>query len=186
MRSITTLTLVVVWGLVTFCSKQNKPVSKLNAGAALKPQTKDSVAPDTANQEGQQPSIGKAPLTISTSQSSSLWTEEDVDDDGMVEASDFLYDAQKGVVYTYREDDFACSTGGTAVGGILQAFYADGNKAGQPVRSGWSAMDLDETQCGAKHAGIYGCRFDADGNPTTCGVATINKETGDIDVAVAK
>ena len=38
----------------------------------------------------------------------------------------------------------------------------------------------------ATNAGLYGCKFDTDGNPTTCGAATINNQTGDIDVAVAQ
>lgn len=124
---------------------------------------------------------------MSASQPSSFWTEEvDVDDDGVVETSDFLYDAQRGVLYTYREDDYACADGGTANGGILEAVYANGNKAGNPVGSGWYSVALNATQCGAKYAGTYGCRFDADGNPTRCGVETINNTTGEIDVAVAQ
>jgi hypothetical protein len=197
-------TLFVVCGLGTSCSKQSeqtkkeqpggaretaaaKPAPKVKVGAALKAKTKAPAAPATAKKKGQQSSIGKDQLAMSTAQPSSFWTEAvDVDDDGVVETSDFLYDAERGVLYTYYEDDFGCANGGTANGGILEALYADGNKAGQPVGSGWYAVSLNQTQCGAQYAGLYGCRFDADGNPTTCGVATINKGTGDIDVAVAQ
>ena len=35
-----------------------------------------------------------------------------------------------------------------------------------------------------KAAAEYGCKFDAAGNPTECGAATINNTTGEIDVAV--
>jgi hypothetical protein len=193
--------LLFVGSLAVSCNKQSEQTKqtehtkqtaatqppKVKVGAALKTRAKSPAAPDTAKQKSQQSSIGKGALTMSTAQPSSFWTEEtDVDDDGMVETSDFLYDAQRNVLYTYREDDFACADGGTARGGILEALYANGNKAGNPVGSGWYAVALNATQCGAQNAGIYGCRFDADGNPTRCGVETINNTTGEIDVAVAQ
>ena len=195
----------VVCSLAVSCSKQSEetkqeqpgagarqtaaaqPAPKVKVGAALKAKSKSPAAPNTAKQKSQQSSIGKGQLTANTAQPSSFWNEKlDVDDDGVVDTSDFLYDAQNGILFTYRESDFACANGGTANGGILEALYADGNKAGKPVGSGWYAVKLNASQCGATNAGVYGCRFDADGNPTTCGVATINNQTGDIDVAVAQ
>jgi len=175
----------VVCSLATSCSKQSEQAKKV--GSNLKAKAKSRTTPDTAKKKSQQSSIGKGQLTASVGQPSSFWTEEvDVDDDAVVETSDFLFDSQNGILYTYREDDFACPDGGTTNGGILEALYADGNKAGKPVGSGWYAVNLNATQCGAKNAGVYGCRFDADGNPTTCGAATINNQTGDIDVVVAQ
>jgi len=195
----------VVCSFILSCSKQSEqtkqeqpgagaresaaapPAPKVKVGAMLKAKSKVPAPPETAKQKSQQNSIGKGSLTASTAQPSSFWTEElDVDDDGVAENSEFLYDAQNGILYTYREDDFACANGGTANGGILEALYGDGNKVGKPVGSGWYAVNLNATQCGAKNAGVYGCKFDADGNPTTCGVATINNQTGDIDVLVAQ
>ena len=77
----------------------------MKVGSALEAKAKAPAAPDTAKQKSQQSSVGKGQLTMSTAQPSSFWTEEaDVDDDATVETSDFLYDAQRGVVYTYRED----------------------------------------------------------------------------------
>jgi len=205
MKRITGMTIIasvaVVCSLFASCSKQSETkqeqpgagarasaaAPRVKVGANLKAKSKSPAAPATVKQKSQQSSIGKDPLTASTAQPSSFWTEAvDVDDDGVVETSDFLYDSQNGIFYTYREDDYACANGGTANGGILEALYADGNKAGKPVGSGWYAVNLNATQCGAKNAGVYGCRFDVDGNPTTCGVATINKQTGDIDVVVAQ
>jgi hypothetical protein len=201
------MTIVTVIGVactvVMACSKQSdqakqeqagggpqtasQPAPKVKVGSTLKAKAKAPAAPDTAKQKSQQSSIGKGQLTVSTAQPSSFWVEEaDVDDDGTAETNDFLYDAQSGILFTYREDDFACANGGTASGGILEALYADGNKAGKPVGSGWYAVNLNATQCGAQNAGLYGCKFDADGNPTTCGAATINSQTGDIDVVVAQ
>ena len=77
----------------------------------------------------------------------------DVDDDGTVETSDFLYDAQRGILYTYREDDFACPNGNSESGSILMALYAKGNKANKPVGSGWDLVNLDAGQCAVKRRG---------------------------------
>ena len=46
--------------------------------------------------------------SFQASQPSSFWTEElDVDDDGTVEDSQYLYDAKRGILYTCRKDDLA-------------------------------------------------------------------------------
>jgi hypothetical protein len=159
---------------------------KVTVGGALKAKANSPAAPAAAKQQGQKAAIGKGKVAVNASGPSSFWTEEvDVDDDGVVESNQFLYDAKRGVLFTYREDDFGCANGGTASGSILEALYAQGNPAGKPVGSGWYVVNLDAGKCGAKHSGVYGCRFDAAGNPTECGVATINNSTGEIDVAVA-
>jgi hypothetical protein len=77
---------------------------------------------------------------------------------------------------------FKCANGQPARGDILEARYTRGNQASKPVGSGWYAVELDAGKCAAKKAGIYGCRFDANGNPTACGAAAINNQTGDIDI----
>jgi len=133
----------------------------------------------------QKESIGKGKTSITASQPSSFWSEElDVDADGTVETSDFLYDAQRGVVYAYREDDFTCPNGQSETGSILMALYATGNNDAEPVGSGWYVVNVDEGQCAAEEAALYGCRFDANGNPTECGAATLNNATGEVDIAV--
>ena len=55
----------------------------------------------------------------------------------------------------------------------------------KPVGSGWYLVNLNAGQCAAKKAGTFGCKFDADGNATECGAATVNNATGEIDVVVA-
>ena len=158
-----------------------KTAPKVTVGAALKAKAK-SPAPPSISKKSQ--SIGKGQVAVTASQPSSFWTEQlDVDDDGVVETSDFLYDTQRGVLYSYREDDFTCQDGQTANGGILQGLYATGNKAGRPAGSGWYAMVLDTGKCGAKRSEVYGCKFDANGSPTDCGAVTINNTTGDITFA---
>jgi hypothetical protein len=131
--------------------------------------------------------VGKGATSVRASQPSSFWAEEvDVDDDGVVENNQFLYDAKRGMLYTYREDDFTCPNGNPESGSILMALYAKGNPADKPVGSGWYLVNLNTGQCAAKKAGTFGCKFDANGNATECGAATVNNATGEIDVVVAK
>ena len=46
-------------------------------------------------------------------------------------------------------------------------------------------MDLDESECKAKVAGLYGCKFDADGNATACGMATLDEKNDDLVIVEA-
>lgn len=166
-------------------TQQSAP--KVTVGSALKEKANSPTPPAAAKNTAQKTSIGKGKTSVKASQPSSFWVEQlDVDDDGTVESSDFLYDAQRGVLYTYREDDFTCQNGKPESGSILEAVYAKGNQAGKPVGSGWYVVGLNAGQCGAKQSGALGCKFDASGNPTECGVADINYATGELDVAVAQ
>jgi hypothetical protein len=189
MLRITKLLLVFGLGLTAAGqsqgAQQNAP--KVKVGAALTAKANSPAPPATAKNPTQKGSIGKGKTAVKASQPSSYWTEVvDVDDDGTAETSAFLYDAQRGVVYTYREDDFSCPNGKPESGSILEALYAKGNPAGKPVGSGWYAVSLNAGQCNVKQAGTYGCRFDASGNPTECGAMNVNYATGEVDVAEAQ
>jgi hypothetical protein len=176
---------LTVLGCQSHTAEQIAP--KVKVGSALKAKASSPAAPATAKNQTQQDSIGKGLTTVQASQPSSSWTEAlDVDDDGVVETSDFLYDAQRGVLYTYREDEFACPNGNPASGSILEAVYATGNKADKPVGSGWYAVNVNVGQCNAQKAGTFGCRFDANGNATQCGAVTVNYSTGEVDIASAQ
>jgi len=137
--------------------------------------------PANAQGRAKKSSVGTGSLTVSTQQPVDFWQEQ-VGFDGRSVTTDFLYDPNAGVLYGYREDNFTCSNGQTANAGMLEARFTSGNKSGKPVGSGWYAVQLDAGKCGAKESGIYGCKFDASGNPTECGVAAINNQTGEIDI----
>lgn len=166
-------------------AQQNAPNVKVGKQLTAKATTP---APGTnAKNTTQKASVGKGATSVKASQPSSFWTEElDVDDDGTVEDSQYLYDAKRGILYTYREDDFTCPNGNPESGSILMALYAQGNPANKPVGSGWYLVNLNAGQCAAKKAGTFGCKFDANGNATECGAAAVNNATGEIDVVVAK
>ena len=123
---------------------------------------------------------------MTTAQPVDFWQEQVAYAGGNAVTTDFLYNPNVGILYGYREDDFKCANGQPAHGNILEAQYTQGNQASKPAGSGWYAVELDAGKCAAKESGIYGCRFDANGNPTECGAAAINSQTGDIDIVTAQ
>jgi hypothetical protein len=192
MKKMTLLVgLILAFGIALLGAAQTQspqagaPSVKVGKAVATKANAPAPAA--TAKNTSQKTSIGKGATSVKASGPSSFWTEEvDIDDDGVVETNDFLYDASRGVLYMYREDDFACQNGKPETGSILEAVYAKGNKAGKPVGSGWYVVNLNAGQCASKTAGTFGCKFDASGNPTECGAAKLNAATGELDVVVAK
>jgi hypothetical protein len=178
---------VVAFGLSINASAQSPAAQQgaptVKTGSALKAKAASPAPSDTAKNKSQKATIGKGKAIAKASAPSSYWTEEvDLHDDGSVETTEFLYDAQRGIVYAYGEDDFTCANGKPEKAGILEAVYAAGNKAGKPVGSGYYVVGLNAGQCAAKKAGAYGCKFDAGGNPTECGAVAVNDATGDVTV----
>jgi hypothetical protein len=161
------------------------PKVKVGSTAATKA---SSPAPSaTAKNQSQKSSIGTGATSAKSATPASFWTDEvDIDDDGTVEDNQFLWDAQRGVLYTYREDDFTCGNGKPETGKVLMALYAKGNKAGNPVGSGWYVVGVNAGQCNVAKAGTFGCKFDSSGNYTACGAAVVNEKTGELDVVVAQ
>ena len=181
------LTILLGFGVLAVAQTTQQAAPKVKVGTQLTAKAATPTPGPNSKNAAQKTSVGKGKTMVQASAPSSFWTEElDVDDDGTVETSDYLYDAQRGILYTYREDDFSCPNGNPESGSILMALYAKGNKADKPVGSGWYLVNLNAGQCAAKKAGTFGCKFDANGNPTECGAATVNNATGEIDVVVVK
>ena len=142
------------------------------ASASKKAMTgKDKTAVNTANTEGDD---------------DSFWVESiDINGDGTAVETDLLYDDEDKVVYLYKGGDFKCKGGGMGEGDLLIAVNVAGNSRGQPAGSGWYVVELDEGECKAKAAGMYGCKFDANGNATACGLATINEKNDELVIVEA-
>ena len=179
--------LAVAFGISMNASAQapaaQQGAPNVKTGSALKAKAASPAPSDAAKNKSQKTTIGKGNATAKAPAPSSYWTEEvDVHDDGSAETTEFLYDAQRGIVYAYGEDDFTCANGKPEKAGILEAVYATDNKAGRPVGSGYYVVGLNAGQCAAKRAGAYGCKFDADGNPTECGAIAVNDTTGEVTV----
>ena len=59
---------------------------------------------------------------------------------------------------------------------MLIAVNLAGNLRRRPAGSGFWAASVDEDECGAPFAGIFGCRFDSDGVDTRCGLVHVDSK----------
>jgi len=140
-----------------------------------------------AKNQGTKMSIGGPAASVKASGPSAYWTDMvDVDGDGVEEDNQFLFDKKRGMLYTYRNDNYSCADGTPQTGDVLMGIYVQGNMAGRPSGSGWFVVAVNAGQCGEKKAGLFGCRFDASGKPTTCGTAKVKEESGEVDVTIMK
>lgn len=163
----------------------NSPTVKVGSAVAAKAASPTPSA--TAKNQSQQTSIGKGLTKVNASGPSAYWTDlVDIDDDGVVEDNQFLFDNRRGVLYTYRYDDFKCADGSSQNGDILMAIYTSGNKLGMRVGSGWFVVGLTPGQCGEKNGGTYGCRFGADASLKQCGPAVIHNDSGELEFIAKK
>jgi hypothetical protein len=169
------------------------PIAFAQTDSASQPGPKISPSP-TVQQKAQNPQpgtqaqtkpstttvgAGKATLNNSTRSSTDYvdWGESiDIDGGGNVTTTDVAWDTKEKILYLSKNQTFACKNGNSADGQVLMAVYATGNTMARPAGSGWFVADLDEGECGVPTAGLYGCRFDASGNPTQCGAATLTED----------
>jgi hypothetical protein len=159
---------------------------KVAPPAAVRDRANDPKPPATSSKAK---SIGKGKGTANTANTpddtDSLWVEKiDVDGDGNVDEASLLWDDEDKVLYLFKDGTFTCANGGTGSGGMLVAVYGKGNSHGKPAGSGWWAVELDKSECGAQAAGLYGCAFDAKGAATACGAAVVD-DKGDALVVTA-
>jgi hypothetical protein len=161
---------------------------EIKVPAALIAKADDPKPPATASQKT---SIGKGKTTANTANGAgdtdSVWVEQiDVDGDGDVEAASLLWDDEDKVLYVYDENDsLVCADGAPATADLLIAINGKGNARHRPAGSGFYVVSLDATECKAEVAEAYGCKFDAKGNPTACGVAEVDDKNDDIIIATA-
>jgi len=133
--------------------------------------------------------IGEGGLSLDTMDDEfdvdALWKDAlDVDEDGAADDVTLVYDDEDGILFAYAVDTFDCLSGDdTASAGILMAVHDDGNAAGAPEGSGWYIVGLDEGECAAEAAMLWGCEFDANGDETVCGAATIDTAAGTVTIA---
>ena len=179
---------MAAWTTILIASAQQPSTTTPKAQPNLLPQQKAMHPAPSTNAQGktQSTSVGKGKLTVKTPQPVDFWQEQVAYSGGNMVTTDFLYDPNVGVLYGYREDDFKCANGQAAQGGILEALYTQSNHANKPPGSGWYAVELDAGKCAAKESGIYGCKFDASGNPTECGAAALNSQTGELDIVAVE
>lgn len=173
---------------------QGAPAAGTQAGAQVKISpsvTAKAKNPPTPPANAQsKSSTGKAKATMGTKNApadvDSFWTESiDVDGNGDVEVTDVLWDDEDKMLFLSYEDTFTCRNGATGVGAILIGLNAAGNARNRPVGSGFYIAELDKEECASQTEALWGCRFDANGNPTTCGIAVLDEKNDEIIIATA-
>lgn len=163
------------------------PVPTVKVGQQVAAKAANPVPSAAAKNQGQRTSIGLGPASVLASGPSAYWTDMvDLDGDGVEEDTQFLFDKQRGILYTYKLDNYQCANGISQNGNVLMGIYTQGNTAGSPSGSGWFVVSVKAGQCGEKKAGLFGCRFDASGKPTTCGTAKVKEDSGELEVTVKK
>ena len=190
MKNVTKLGTVVIAGL--FAGASSLILAQSTAtGPAVKPAAvaKKAGSPPPAGAKTTKSAGGKKAM-VSTANSAtdddSFWAEKlDVDGDGDVEDSNLVWDDEDGVLFWYTVGAFGCRNGGTASAELLIAVNAAGNPRKRPAGSGFWVADLDKGECGAQAAAMWGCKFDASGAETACGVATLDEKTDDLVIAAA-
>lgn len=161
------------------------------AGPVVKPATiakKAGTAPPASAKPTKTAGTNKAKLSTANSAADddSFWVEKvDVDGDGDVEDANLVWDDEDKVLFAYTTGAFACKNGGTATADLLVATNAAGNPRKRPAGSGFWLADLDKGECGAQAAALWGCKFDASGAETACGVAALDEKNDDLIIAAA-
>lgn len=179
----------IILSCLIFCAlvagAQQQPASpKVEVPILPKSRAMSPAPPADARHKSQKNTLGEGRVAVTASEPSSYWEEHNAMGQmiqGVVTTS-FLYDQKAGILYAYRNGDFACNNSNMS-GNVLEAVYTQGNPAGQPAGSGWYIAELNAGQCGAKEAGVFGCKFNAEGQHTACGIATKNPQTGEVDFA---
>jgi len=163
------------------------PAPTVKVGPAVAAKAADPAPSPAATNQGQKATLGTAAVSVTASEPSAYWTDlVDIDADGQEEDNQFLFDKKRGILYTYREDNYECADGTSQNGDVLMGIYAKGNPAGQPVGSGWFVVAVKAGQCGERKAGLFGCRFDVSGKPRTCGTAKVKEESGEVELTLKK
>jgi len=163
------------------------PTPTMHVGPLVAAKAVNPTPSAAAKNQGQKTAIGTQTMSVKASGPSAYWTDlVDIDGDGVEEDTQFLLDKKRGILYTYKLDAYQCADGSSQSGEVLMGIYTQGNAAGNPSGSGWYVVAVKAGQCGEKKAGLFGCRFDASGKPTTCGTAKVKEEAGEVDVVVKK
>ncbi len=137
-----------------------------------------------ATKQSKQQTIGQGKTMINTGDPRNLlWNEAvDLEGDGNVVNADMLWDASSKILYAFAHTNLRCTHGKAIEGDILIGIYGKKNFLEKTPGSGWWMVDLAKNQCEAPVAGLYGCKFDAQGNTLACGHAEIDPRINDMAV----
>ena len=183
--------LLIVLGLSVHAQTKSKSSAR-DAGvtyqvtAVVTEKASNPVPGQNAKEQSKRSTIGKGKTMVKTSKDNSFWVEEiDLDGTRNPVESQLLWDDTHKVLYTYADKSFKCHDGSMGNGDFLIATYGQGNRAKKPPGSGWWMASLDQDECKARTEEVFGCKYDASGKNTSCGVARLDEKTNDLMIIEA-
>jgi hypothetical protein len=131
--------------------------------------------------------IGKGNAMIDTGDAkNTFWTEPaDLSGAGIVTNADMLWDASSKILYAFAHTTLRCAHGKSIEGNVLIGIYAKRNILSKTPGSGWWVVDLAQNECQVPLAGLYGCKFDSQGNNLACGRAQLDARINDMSIVEA-
>jgi hypothetical protein len=131
--------------------------------------------------------IGKGSTAIDTGNPKNLfWTENaDLSGAGTVVNADMMWDASSKIFYAFAHTDLRCAHGKSIEGNVLIGVYGKRNILGKTPGAGWWVVELAQNQCQAPLAGLYGCKFDGQGDNLACGRAELDPRINDMAIVEA-
>ena len=197
MRKVLTVAgLIVMGSLLVFglsvlaqsksASSAQGPVVTYQVTAVVTAKATNPMPSQSAKQQSKQATIGKGKAMAKTSKDNSFWVEEiDLDGTGNPVEAQLLWDDTDKVLYTYADKSFQCTDGSSGNGDFLIATYGKGNRGKKPAGSGWWVASLDQGECKAQTEELFGCKFNASGKNTACGIANLNEKTNVLTIIQA-
>ena len=142
-----------------------------------------AVSPSPGANAVKQAAIGRGKTMIDSGDSKSvLWSESIEISAGNVVNTQMLWDPTSKIFYAFTNTTLRCTHGKTLDGGILIGIYGKKNFLSKAVGSGWWVVELQQGQCEAPLAGLYGCKFSPRGQVLACGRAEIDARINDMAI----
>ncbi len=137
-----------------------------------------------ATKQSKQAVIGHGKTSIDTGDPKNMfWSEPaDLSGAGLVVNTDMLWDGSSKIFYVFAHTNLRCTHGKTTDADILVGIYGKKNILSKTQGSGWWVVDLAQNQCQAPLPGLYGCKFDAQGNNLACGRAELDPRLNDMSI----
>ncbi|MBX3358333.1 MAG: hypothetical protein KF745_07885 [Phycisphaeraceae bacterium] len=182
--------MAVVSAAMPGCKSPDKGASGATLpGVKVNPANVQAIAmsPTPPANATQTTSIGEGATTMWTADSptdtDTSWVAEiDIDGDGVVEETSLLWDDENKILFAYASTDVPCAQGGMAMASLLIGVNGKDNPRGRAPGSGFYAVFLDASECGAALAGLYGARFDASGVIIAEGAVVIDQTADDVTI----
>jgi len=182
---------VIIFGLSVLAQSKSAPSAQrtgvtYQVPPAVTAKAMNPMPGPNAKQQSKKAMVGKGKTMVKTSNDNSFWVEEvDITGSGMPVETQMLWDDTDKTLYTYADTSMRCADGSTENVDVLMATYGTGNTNKKPAGSGWWAAGLDQGQCKARTDELFGCKFNASGKNTMCGVANLNEKTNELTIIEA-